>query len=107
MARQGTVDQRLEAQRKAGGGIAAGSHPEFDTETPLDKAVAGVKSVGRAVVNALAPKASAAPKPIGNSAMDRHNARAAEYAMTEAERQKQLKRLDAMRAADSTKAGKR
>lgn len=98
MARKGTVDQLLEAQRKAGGGISVRSHPEFeDNPTPLERLVSKVKNVGSAVGKALTPK------PIGNSQKDRHNARASEFAMTEAERERQLRRLDKNIAADKRK----
>jgi len=48
-------------------------------------------------------KPAPAPKPIGNSSADRHAARAAEFAMSEAERQKLLDKLDRMSASDRAK----
>lgn len=88
----------LESRVEGSGLIQAGAHPEFDKPTPLDKVVAGVKKAVAAVTPK--PKPPAMPKPIGNSARDAHARRAREFQLSEADRQKQMARLDRMRAAD-------
>lgn len=38
---------RMEEAEEQGGGIRAGAHPEFDTDTPLDKTVRAVQGVAK------------------------------------------------------------
>lgn len=41
------LDTRMAAAAQQGGGIKAGSHPEFDQATPLDRLVSGARKVAR------------------------------------------------------------
>ncbi len=46
-ARASALDSEMLGAAASGGGVVAGAHPEFDTETPLDKVVAGIKKLLR------------------------------------------------------------
>lgn len=89
----------LEARVEGSGLVTPGGQNKKygEVETPIDKVAKAARNIARTVSGVFAPHP---PKASGNSAMDAHRARAHEFDMTEAERARQLKRLDRNIAAD-------
>jgi hypothetical protein len=98
-----TMAQGFTEAEKRGVGITPTERTGNPSTSPMDALLSGATRVGNAMLKVLTPKP---PKPIGNNQKDAHNRRAYEFQMSEDERQRTLKRLDAMSAADKA-AGKR
>lgn len=89
----------METARKAGVGITPEANAKAAKGVPFGNPVKQVGNLLQRLGKATSPKpAYAGPVLIGNSSMDRHNARASEFALSEEDRAKQLRRLDRMRA---------
>lgn len=80
---------RMNEAARQGGGIRPKTAD--DKPTVFDRVVGVAGKVGRKVFAPILPKP---PVPVGNSQLDAHNQRAHEFSMSEAEREKAMRRLD-------------